>query len=78
MDFRRSSPRRDVRNSLFRHERRLLGYAAAGETLTFSPPFAARPVVVCHDGLRAKPEDTTPAQVTFSGEATGLYEVIGQ
>ena len=61
-----------------RHERRLVGYAAAGETLTFSPPFAARPIVICHEGLRAKPEDITPSRVTFSGEATGTFEVIGQ
>jgi len=59
-------------------ERRLVGYASAGETVTFSPAFAARPVVVCHDGLAAKPEDITASQVTFSGEATGTYEIVGQ
>ena len=60
------------------HERRLLGFASAGETVTFSPPFTARPVVICHETLRAKPEDVTPSQVTFSGQATGAYEVIGR
>ena len=60
------------------HERRLLGYASAGETLTLSPTFATRPVVVCHDGLQAKSEDITSSQIKFSGEATGTYEIIGQ
>jgi len=60
------------------HERRLVGYASPGETLTFSASFAARPIVICHDGLRAKSEDITPSQVTFLGEAAGTYEVIGQ
>ncbi|MBC8870712.1 MAG: SGNH/GDSL hydrolase family protein [Planctomycetes bacterium] len=55
-----------------RHERRLMGYATAGETLAFSAPFAARPVVICHDDLRAKPKDITPSQVTFSDEATAM------
>lgn len=61
-----------------RNERRLVGYASPGETLTFSASFAARPIVICHDGLQARPEDITPSQVTFSGEAVGAYEVIGQ
>ena len=61
-----------------RSERRIVGYASAGETLTFSPPFAARPIVICHDGLQAKPQDITQSQVTFSGDATGTYEIIGQ
>ncbi len=61
-----------------RHERRLVGYASAGETLRFSAPFAARPVVMCHEALRAGTEDITPSQVTFSGESTGSYEIIGQ
>jgi len=60
------------------HERRLVGHASPSETLTFSASFAARPLVICHDALRVKPEDITPSQVTFSGEATGTYEVIGQ
>ena len=54
-----------------REERRLVGYASAGETLTFSPPFAARPVVICNAPLRVRPDDVTPSQVTFSGEGVG-------
>lgn len=59
-------------------ERRLTGYAAAGETLVFSQPFGARPVVICHEALRATPEKVTPTQVTFSGEGVGVYEIIGE
>ncbi|NQT12989.1 MAG: hypothetical protein HQ582_09575, partial [Planctomycetes bacterium] len=59
-------------------ERRLTGYAAAGETLGFSQPFGARPVVICHEALRAEPEKVTPTQVTFSGEGVGVYEIIGE
>ena len=59
-------------------ERRLTGRAAAGETVSFSAPFAARPVVICSGGLAVRTEDITPAQVTFSGEGVGTYEVIGE
>ena len=60
------------------NERRLVGYAAPGETLVFSAPFAARPIVVCHGGLRVKTADITPLRVTFSGDAAGTYEVVGE
>ena len=60
------------------NERRLLGYACPGETLVFTAPFAARPIVVCHEGLRVKAKDITPLQVTFSGETAGTYEVVGE
>ena len=59
-------------------ERRLMGTAAAGESVTFALPFMARPVVMCHGGLSVKTPDVTPARVTFSGEGTGTYEIIGQ
>ncbi len=61
-----------------RSERRLLGVAAAGETVAFSWPFAARPVVVCHGGLSVRPEDISPRGVSFGGTGTGAYEVIGE
>jgi len=54
------------------------GYGSAGETVVFSLPFKARPVVFCHEALRVKPEDITPAQVTFSGQGTGSYEIVGE
>ena len=59
-------------------ERRLVGRAAAGETITFSPPFKARPIVICHDGLDVKRDDVTPTKVTFSGQGLGTYEAIGE
>jgi hypothetical protein len=59
-------------------ERRLTGRAAAGETVGFTLPFRARPVVICSGGLAARTEDITPTQVTFSGEGVGIYEVIGE
>ena len=60
------------------NERRVTGYGSAGETVVFSLPFKARPVVFCHEALRVKPEDITPAQVTFSGQGTGSYEIVGE
>ena len=60
------------------HERRIVGRAVAGETLMFSLPFSARPVVLCVGGLEAKPDDTTEAGVTFSGRGTGTYEIVGE
>jgi len=59
-------------------ERRLTGTAAAGETVAFSLPFKARPVVICHGALSAKTSDTTPTQVSFGGNGVGTYEVIGE
>ena len=59
-------------------ERRLIGRAAAGETVTFSASFKARPIVICHGGLSVKRQDVTSTQVTFSGDGTGTYEIIGE
>jgi len=59
-------------------ERRLTGRASAGETVAFSPPFRARPVVICHDGLSVSTDSITPSQVTFRGEGSGIYQVIGE
>ena len=59
-------------------ERRMVGRAVAGETLTFSLPFRARPVVLCAGGLEAKPDDTTETSVTFSGRGAGTYEIVGE
>ena len=60
------------------NERRLVGRAAAGETVPFTPAFKARPVVFCHGGLSAATKDTTPRQVTFGGKGAGTYEVVGE
>jgi hypothetical protein len=59
-------------------ERRLQGMAVAGEKLTFSPVFRARPVVICGDGLRAESCAIKPDSVTFSGSGTGWYEITGE
>ncbi len=59
-------------------ERRLAGLAAAGDSITFSPAFKARPAVITSDGLAAKSEDITPTAVTFSGKGIGSYEIIGE
>ena len=59
-------------------ERRLVGLAAPGETLTFTPPFGAPPIVVCQGGLTCDPPDVTPNQATFGGTAPGSYQVIGE
>lgn len=59
-------------------ERRLMGRATAGETIRFTRPFKARPIVICHGDLTAPTADITPAQVTFSGAGTGTYAIIGE
>lgn len=59
-------------------QRVLRGTAWPGETLSFHPPFAARPIVVCTGGLRASSSDVTNAAVRFSGSATGAYEIVGE
>jgi len=59
-------------------ERMEAGLASAGETLTFSRPFKTRPVVVCGGGLTVATEDISPAQVTFGGQGTGAYQIIGE
>ncbi len=59
-------------------ERRITGIAAPGETVAITPPFRARPLVVCTGGLSARYEDTAPDRVTFSGDGPGSYEIVGQ
>ncbi|MBN1343537.1 MAG: hypothetical protein JXQ73_12690 [Phycisphaerae bacterium] len=61
-----------------RLERRLIGQAAAGQTVSFSLPFKVRPMVICHGGLAVQTEDITRRNVTFSGRGVGGYEVIGE
>jgi len=59
-------------------ERRFTGRAAAGETVPFTLPFRARPLVICHGGLAVRTEDIARDEVTFGGEGDGLFEVIGE
>jgi hypothetical protein len=60
------------------NERHLAGLAAPGETITFTPPFGARPVVMCAGGLTCDPADVTPSQARFGGNQAGSYQVIGE
>jgi hypothetical protein len=59
-------------------ERQVTGVAAPGETIAFTPPFRARPVVLCAPGLACDPKDVTPTQARFSGTQAGSYQVIGE
>jgi len=59
-------------------ERRLDGFASAGETVVFSLPFKTRPMVICGKGITVKSGDISSGKATFSGEGQGWYEVIGE
>ena len=71
-------PEEAARIEMWNRRMELDGMAAAGETVGFSPSFKAPPVVVCQGGLQAKPADVTTDAVRFSGQGTGVYEVIGE
>lgn len=66
----------DTRANLQR-ERRVAGLAAAGETVVFEPPFRARPVILCTDGLQAPADAIRPESATFAGQA-GTFLAIGE
>ena len=59
-------------------ERRLTGLASPGETLTLTPTFRARPVVIAHPPLSVRPGEIARDRVIFSGDGPGTYEVIGE
>ena len=59
-----------------RQERVLRGTAYPGETLRFSTPFKARPIVLATGGLKIK--GVTPTEAQFAGDGPGGYEVIGE
>ncbi len=54
------------------------GESRGGDVITFSAPFKARPLVICHDGLTVNIEDVTTTSVKFSGEGLGSYEIVGE
>lgn len=60
------------------NERRVRGIATAGETVRFTRPFKARPLVLCDGGLVVQTEDSGPDFITFSGEGTGAFEAVGE
>jgi hypothetical protein len=66
----------DSRSNL-KSERRITGFAYGGETLEFSLPFKARPLIICSGGLTVNTEEISKTGVTFSG-TSGSYEVIGE
>jgi len=59
-------------------ERRVAGRAAPGDTVALSPPFKARPLVVCSGGLKLVADGLAPDRLTFSGDGVGAYEAIGE
>ncbi|MEI6500498.1 MAG: hypothetical protein WCP21_05645, partial [Armatimonadota bacterium] len=59
-------------------ERQMTGTALPGEGVTLTPPYKARPVVLCSGGLTVKTEDVTPTQVKFSGTGAGGYQIVGE
>lgn len=59
-------------------ERRLTGLASPGETLTLTPTFRARPVVIAHPPLSVRLEEIARDRIIFSGDGPGMYEVIGE
>lgn len=61
----------------FDSERRLTGVADGGETLEFTLPFKARPIVFCSGGLSVESENISKTKVKFSG-TSGYYECIGE
>jgi len=59
-------------------QRVIRGTAWPGETLSFHPPFGARPVVMCSGELQAATGDVSASAVRFGGRGPGGYEVVGQ
>jgi hypothetical protein len=58
-------------------ERTIYGMSKGGETVEFSMPFRARPVVICTGGLSVRSEDIARNKVKFSG-SPGSYQVTGE
>lgn len=61
-----------------RNERVLRGTAQPGESLEFSPPFRARPMVLLSGGLRVNGPDLSAERAQFSGTGPGSYEIVGE
>lgn len=59
-----------------RNERVLRGEAYPGETISFSAPFKARPIVLTTGGLKA--EAASASAVRFAGDGPGGYEIVGE
>ncbi|NOY83000.1 MAG: LamG domain-containing protein [Kiritimatiellaeota bacterium] len=61
-----------------RAERAETGLAAPGETVIFTAPFRARPVVFCDGGLVVRVRDIRPDRVTFAGTGPGAFRALGE
>ncbi len=59
-------------------ERQYSGLASSGETISFSRPFRARPLVLCQGELAVSWPDISATQVTFSGNGSGSFTIIGE
>jgi hypothetical protein len=59
-------------------ERVLRGIAAPGDTVAFTAPFHARPVVFCQPPLTVNADDIHADRVTFSGKGPAAYEITGE
>jgi hypothetical protein len=57
-------------------QRTLQGIANPGDSITFSASFNATPLVFCSGGLKVLSASAT--QITFAGDATGSYQIIGE
>lgn len=57
-------------------QRTLQGLATPGDTLTFSTPFKATPLVLCSGGLKVL--SVSSSQVTFTGDHSGSYQIMGE
>ncbi|NPV47015.1 MAG: hypothetical protein HPY69_08645 [Armatimonadetes bacterium] len=58
--------------------RELTGLAAPGDVVQFTPPFRARPLIICTGGLELERDGVTPGQVIFGGAGPGQYRVVGE
>jgi len=62
-----------------RHAERVeRGPARPGETVTFTTPFKARPVILCSGGVKTTVDQVSATQVTFAGDAPGFFEAVGE
>ncbi len=60
------------------NERLERGTAFAGESISFSAPFKARPWIICHGGLQVRIDDASATAVKFTGGGEGSYELVGE
>ncbi len=57
-------------------ERTLQGVASPGETVVFSANYQATPLIICSGGLKV--QEVSREKVSFAGDETGSFQVIGE